>query len=597
MNNLYAPSRWDLHDILGDIGAKPGTANFEERLAEYISKLLDSAASLEGIRSQLTAEVSTELFFQALKFFREVIETSSRLSSYAYLWYSEDTQNPDALNLQSRLDPILTDVSNRTLFFSLWFQSLPDDVIKRLMDASGDERYFLESLCRFKPHMLNEREEQIINYKDVNGMEMVVKLYNLLTSRFSFTLEVDGEKRTLTRDELTSYYHHPSAELRAATYQELFRQYTDYSTIIMEIYSSRVRDWHDEQIELRGYRSPIAVRNLANDLTDPVVDTLLSVCRQNNGIFQHYFQLKAQWLGMERLRRYDIYAPLASSMKSYPFSSTVKLILDAFNDFSPQMTELAERVLQSNHLDAEVRPGKLGGAFCLTVLPELTPWVTVNYAGTARDAATLAHELGHAVHGMLSAHHSMLVYQPAMPLAETASVFAEMLLTERLLKQESDPDMRRDLIAYAIGDAWATVQRQAYLTLFEQQAHTMINEGRSMDELNQAYLANLTEQFGDAVILSDEFKWEWLLIPHIFDSPFYTYSYSYGQLLVFALYQRYQKQGAAFIPGYFKILAYGGSASPETVMQEAGIDITSPDFWQGGYDVLKGMVDELEKLA
>jgi oligoendopeptidase F len=271
--------------------------------------------------------------------------------------------------------------------------------------------------------------------------------------------------------------------------------------------------------------------------------------------------------------------------------------MDSYRAFSPKAAELAQRVFDENHVDSEIRAGKRGGAFCYTALPELTPWVLINYDGRARDIATLAHELGHAVHAMLADHHSALTQQAALPLAETASVFAEMQLTDQLLRQENDPAVRRDLLANALDDAYITVMRQAYFAIFEKDAHSMINDNCTLDELTEQYLSNLKEQFGEAVKVSDEFKWEWLAVPHFYQSPFYTYAYSFGQLLVLALYQQYRIEGEAFMPRYLKILSHGGSESPIKILTEAGLDVTSPTFWQGGFDVIKNMINELEKLS
>jgi oligoendopeptidase F len=221
----------------------------------------------------------------------------------------------------------------------------------------------------------------------------------------------------------------------------------------------------------------------------------------------------------------------------------------------------------------------------------------INYNGHARDIATLAHELGHAIHAMLANHHSILVQQASLPLAETASVFAEMQLTDQLLKLENDPAVRRDLLANALDDAYITVMRQAYFTIFERDAHEMIKNGKSLDELAEYYMNNLKEQFGDAVEVSGEFKWEWISIPHLYRTPFYTYAYSFGQLLVLALYQQYRLEGEGFIPKYLKILSYGGSESPMKILAEVGLDISSPDFWQGGFDVLENMIAELDQLS
>jgi oligoendopeptidase F len=589
MGSHETTTRWSLKDLLPD--------PHDRAVEEHLSILEQSVSELEGMRPDLTEDVSAQTFTRALHLLESISSRTRRLEGYAYLWLSEDTQNEAALNLRDRLDQSLVTLGNRILFFEIWFKDLPDSAAERLIAGSGDLKYFLASIRRFKPHTLSEREEMLLAIKDPNGIDALVGLYEMIVNRFTFSLEVDGKKKTLTRDQLTSYYFNPSADIRRAAYRELYRVYTGNSTVLAQIYSHRVRDWHAEGIELRGYPSPISARNLGNDLPDQVVDLLLSVCRKNAALFQRYFKLKARWLGFDKLRRYDIYAPLTSADKKYDFSRARKMVLDTFQEFSPQMADLARQVFDQQHLDSESRHGKRGGAFCYATQPELTPWVLVNYTDRPGDIATLAHELGHSVHAMLAKDHSILSFHASQPLAETASVFAEMQLTDHLLREEQEPAVRRDLLVRVIDDAYATVVRQAYITLFERDAHRMLVEGKSFDELANHYYASLSEQFGPAVELTDEFKWEWITIPHIYDSPFYTYSYSFGQLLVLALYQQYRKEGPAFIPRYLKILSYGGSQPPIKILQEAGLDITSAAFWQGGFDVLDNMITDLANLA
>jgi oligoendopeptidase F len=589
MGSAETTTRWSLKDLLPD--------PVEQAVEQNLSKLEQAVSDLEALRENMTPEISEKAFAKALKLLELINTLMRRLQAYSYLWLSEDTQNEAALNLRDRLDQSLVSLGNRVLFFEIWFKDLPDAAAEKLIAQSGDLKYFLESIRRFKPYTLSEKEEKLLALKDPNGIDALVSLYEMITNRFTFSLEVDGEKKSLTRDQLTSYYYNASADIRAAAYRELYRVYGENATVLAQIYSHRVRDWHAEGIELRGYSSPISARNLGNDLPDEVVDTLLSVCRKNAGLFQRYFQLKARWLGLEKLRRYDIYAPLASAEKKYDFTQARKMVLDTFQEFSPQVASLARQVFYQQHLDSETRHGKRGGGFCYAALPELTPWVLVNYSGRPGDIATLAHELGHAVHAMLAKNHSVLSFHASQPLAETASIFAEIQLTDRLLREEQDPAVRRDLLVRVIDDAYATVIRQAYFTLFERDAHRMLVEGKSFDELADHYFSILSEQFGQAVELTDEFKWEWITVPHIYDSPFYTYSYSFGQLLVLALVQQYRREGATFIPGYLKILSYGGSETPIKILQEAGLDITSAAFWQGGFDVLDNLITDLTQIA
>ncbi len=589
MGQLEMLSGWSLADLF------PEPAG--EKIEAALAALEQAVCDFEATASLLTEAIAPEDFKSILAKLEAVAAQRTRIEAYADLCYFQDTRNPEALSLRDRVAQVVANIGNRCLFFDFWFKDLPEDAASRLIVESGDRHYFLQGIRRLKPYSLTEAEEKIINSKDVNGIEALMKLYEMITSQFTFALEVNGETKSLTRDELTSYFDSPSAETRERAYHELFRVFELNATVLSQIYIHRARDWYSEGIEMRRYASPISARNVSNDLPDDVVETLLSVCRRNAGLFQRFFRLKRRFLGLDVMRAYDVYAPLAESDRRFPYAEAVRMVLDSYAAFSPEVVALVRHVFDEFHLDSEIRKGKIGGAFCYATLPELTPWVLVNYDGRAHDVGVLAHELGHAVHGMLANQHSILTQQPSLPLAETASVFGEMLLTDQLLKQERDPAVRREILAHALDDAYLTVLRQAYIAVFEKEAHAMISAGCTSEELSEHYLANLREQFGDAVQVSDEFKWGWIGIPHIYEVPFYTYAYSFGQLLVLALYQQYRLEGDAFLPRYLQILSYGGSQAPLKILTEAGIDITSPEFWQGGFDVLSAMLVELEELS
>ena len=585
----YTQTGWSLADLF----SAPDGADLEAAFVILEAQM----QAFEAAREQLRSDLPAAEFLGYVQQLETITLGMHRLNYYPSLRFAENTQDQNALTLMARVEQFTAELANRSLFFELWWKALPEAEAERLMTSAGDRRYWLESLRMFRPHTLSEAEEKIVNLKNVTGASALSTLYDTLTNRYTFHVTVDGSPREMTRGELMSLVRQADPDLRAQAYQELYRVYGQDGPILGQIYQTLVRDWRSEQVQLRKFSSPIAARNLANDIPDAVVDTLLNVTRQNTGLFQRFFRLKARLLGMERLRRYDIYAPVVQSDKTYAFPQAAEMVLTSFREFDPQFAQLAERVFAENHLDSQVRKGKRGGAFCATAAPTLTPWVLVNYQGRADDVATLAHELGHAIHSMLASHHSVFTAHACLPLAETASTFGEMMLVDRLLSSEDNQNVRRDLLFRQMDDAYATIQRQAFFALFERQAHSLIQEGASVDALAEAYLQNLREQFGEAVEVADEFRWEWVSIPHIYNVPFYVYAYSFGQLLVLSLYQQFQQEGQAFKPRYRRILEAGGSVSPVKLLAEAGIDIYAESFWQGGYAVLSRTLDQLEALG
>ena len=584
----YTIKKWKLHDLF------PGYDSPELQAA--FDNVEEEVASFEGVRGKLKPDMDADQFLEVVRASESTTRIVNRIYAFAGLSFSSDTQDQAAQSLLGRVQQFAAEMQNRTLFFSLWWKDLDGANAERLMSNSGDYRYFLEEMRHFKPHTLSEPEEKIINLKDVTGMGALVTLYDAITNRYVFKLQVDGEVKEMTRGELMTYVQGTDPDLRAKAYQELYRVYAEDGPILGQMYQTRARDWHNENISLRKFANPMSVRNLANDVPDEAVTALLEVTKKNAKIFQRYFKMKAKQMGLEKLRRYDIYAPVAKSEKPFEYNAAAEMVLESFTAFDPKIGELARRVFEQDRLDSEVRKGKQGGAFCASINPEDTPYVLVNYTGKARDVATLAHELGHAIHAMLASHHSAFTFHSSLPLAETASTFGEMMLTEKLLSEETDEAVRRDILFKQMDDAFATILRQVYFALFEREAHAMIQKNASVDELSAAYMENLKEQFGDSVELSDEFKWEWVSIPHIYHTPFYVYAYSFGQLLVFSLYQQYKAEGESFKPKYLKILSAGGSEAPAKILSDAGIDISSARFWQGGFDVLSRMVDELEKI-
>ncbi len=585
----YTSSPWDLTALYPAVKSSEVDETLE-RVNLYTDKF-------EAYREKLTPEMDIEDFYEAIAISESIVLDISKLSQYAFLKFSANTQDSEATTFMGKMDQLGADIQNRMLFFSLWWKSLSDEEAEKFMVRAGQYEYYLKQLRNFKPFTLSEPEEKVINIKNVTGSSALYNIYEAITNKLSFTLTVDGEEKELTQGELLQNVYSSNPDVRAAAYQELFRVYGSEGPVLGLIYQNYVRDYGNEHVKLRGMQKPISYRNLVNDVPDEIVQSLLDVARNNAHVFHRFFKLKAKWLKMDKLRRYDIYAPVAADNDTtYDFNKAAHMVLDAFTNFDPAMAGLAQNVLDENHIDSEVRKGKMSGAYNYGVDPVMTPFVMINYVGKPRDVATLAHELGHSVHSMLAAKQTFFNAHAPLPLAETASTFGEMLLTDKLLAEEASEAVRRDILFAQMDDAFATILRQIFFAMFEKEAHDAIANGASVEELCEIYFRNLQDQFGDAVELSEEFKWEWVYVSHFFDRPFYVYAYAFGQLLVFSLYQQFRQEGKSFIPRYLKILDAGGSMSPVDILDQAGVDIRPASFWQGGFDVIAEMVDKLEQI-
>lgn len=585
----YKQERWSLQDLFAGLEApEVGTA---------LQDLETLVAEIEAYRPRLTEAFLADEFLALLETYDRLMRLLSRLVGFAHLQFAENTQDQQAQTVLAQMQQRLAEIENRTMFIKLWWKQLDEAPAQRLLAASGDYHYFLDALRLQRPHTLSEPEERVINLKDVNGPAALITLYDTITNRYVYRMQVNGQEHELTRGELQVHIRGADAQARQAAYRAIHDMHAKDAIVLGQIYQYRVRDWRSEAIDLRHYSSPLAVRNLANDVPDDVVEALLAACREHTPLFQRYFRLKARWQGMDRLRRYDLYAPVSgTAAKRYAFAEAVDFVLDSFNHFDAGVASLAEKILASRHLDSEVRKGKRSGAFCASLEPGLIPWVLTSYNGTANDVSTLAHELGHAVHGLLAAGHPALTADASLPLAETASTFGERLLVDHLLRSDADPEVQRDLLFAQMDDAYATIGRQAYFALFEGTAHEAVRRGASVDDLSKLYQENLAEQFGDSLLVSEDFQYEWLSIPHIYHTPYYVYAYAFGQLLVLSLYEQYRREGDLFKPRYLKILAAGGSDSPVRILETAGVPIRSPEFWGQGFGVLQRTLEQLEAI-
>jgi len=584
----YTQGRWDLSSLAPHYEAP----EFQRKL----ERIEESASTFQEKKPLLKNAISSERFNAIIRFYEELAEETSIIGHYAQLLFVSDTSNPKARSLLTRIENLNAQTANKTLFFTLWWKKQVDEKnARRLSKEAGQLEYYLARQRKLAQYALSEPEEKVINIKDTTGVRFVTRLYDQYTERFTFDVTLDGKRKRLLKPELTSFFHNPDPVKRKAAYRSLFEVYGANEDVLGELYRTVVQDWRNEAIHLRGYKSPISVRNILNDISDEAVDALLNSCRKNRTVFQKYFRYKAKILNMKKMSRYHLYAPLAASEKEYSFTDAVKLVLKALQGFSAKTASLAENILREDHVDSGIRKGKRGGAFCSTASPRITPYVLVNYTGRENDVFTLAHELGHAIHSQLASDRSILTQSPPLPLAELASIFSEMILLERLAENASEEELRR-LIVGELDEMYASIMRQAYFAVFEKDAHEAVAIGATVGEISDLYFKNLKEQFGSAVRLLEAFRYEWTYIPHFYHTPFYVYAYSFGNLLTVSLYQKYQKD-RSFRDAYIDILAAGGSRNPEELLAEAGINVKSEKFWQTGFDYAQQRMTELERLV
>ena len=587
----YTLSKWSLDDLLKN----PTRSTFDKKLAE----LNNYAREFEKQKKFLNKKISSKKLLELIHKIEHITEKSSIIGGYASLQYSENTQSDEATSLLTRISQFGSEIENRLLFFDLWWKKQIDEKnARRLIKSSGEFSQYLEFKRILAKYSLSEPEEKIINTLDVTGASALVKLYDKITNAFVYVVKIDGKKKRMNREELTTLVRNRKSKVREAAYKSLFSKYSENKGVTGEIYQNIVLNLKDEGIGMRGFSSPIMIRNIANNVDEKTVKTLLDVCRKNAKVFQKYFKEKAKLLGMKKIRRYDLYAPRKSNIKekTYSYGKSVKLVLESLDKFSPTLAKYANSVFSQNHVDSELRPGKVSGAFCSTPSPNKTPYVLMNFTGRSRDVFTLSHEIGHAIHSICASKNSILISDASLPLAETASTFSEMLLYDNLSELVSNEE-RKIMLSEKIDDFYATIGRQSFFTLFEISAHQQIANSTTVDEISKTYLHNLNEQFGSSVNVSEDFQTEWSCIPHFYHAPFYCYSYAFGNLLSLSLFQRYKKEGSGFASTYTKILSAGGSKKPENLLQQFGIDITKSRFWQDGFDYIKTQVDELSKLG
>lgn len=568
---------WDLSDLY----LSPEDPNLERDLAEA----LNLASSLDP--KDLLHPSRAEGLFRR---YEEALEKAYKPLNYASLYFATRTQDPVAKALLDRVRNRYTEVRNRLVPLEVALRKLPEEAFQALLEHPGlaDLRHFLQRQRAYAPHTLSEREEELLNLKGLVGRSAWSQFYTEYTGRFRFRV---GE-RELTEMEVRALRRDPDPKVRREAHRELYGKLMAEAPTLSAVFNAVFLDYLQD-LRLRGYRHPLEPVALRDEVEVKDIEALLEATRAHYPLVEAYYRWKARRLGLEKTPSPDLLAPLAKEKPKVPFEEAQDLVLTAFHRFSPEVGRIAREFFEKRWIDAYPRPGKRGGAFCSGGLPSTHPYVLLNHTDDLDAAHTLAHELGHGVHFYLARKQRLLNFGASTPLAETASVFAEILLDDLLLERLS-PEERTLLLAERVEDAIGTLFRQVMYTFFERRSLEARREAAlSPEAFHGIWQEEQGRLYGDAVDWTELDQAAWAGIPHFVHYRFYTYSYALGYLVVLALYGKYQEEGKAFVPKYLGILEAGESQSPKEILAQAGVDLASEAFFQYGFGVLESWLKAL----
>ncbi|MBI4496012.1 MAG: M3 family oligoendopeptidase [Deltaproteobacteria bacterium] len=582
-------ARWDLSDLYRGPDDPVLETDLEASLAE-------AEGFQKAHQGEDLATLEADRLLSLLREYEALQERGLKPLLYASLLFAEDTQNAQHQVLMQRARERWSDLESRLLFFRLALIALPPERLSALLAHPGFEgyRHALPHFSRFREFTRPQKEEEILNRKNLSGRAALTTLFDEFTGSFTYPLRVGGEEKELTGSEVLALLHSPNRELRQRAFRTFLSHHERNGLVLTSLFNALFLDDRVED-EIRGLPYPMYRTHLENEIRPEIVELMMEATENHYSLAREYFALKARRLGLPRLENSDLYAPLGAEERKIDFAQARELLLSTFQRFHPRFGEIAGEFFRRRWVDAEVRRGKYGGAFCSGLTPALHPYLLLNFTGHLRDVLTLAHEMGHAIHFHLARRQSLLQFDPPLPLAETASVLGEMVLVQALLREEKDPATRIALLAAEIEDMIATVFRQNVLTRFEQEAR----EARSRRPLTSAELGDLWWQanarlFGDRVEMVPEYRWGWSYISHFIHSRFYCYSYVFGELVALALYERWGEEGDHFLPRLIRLLEAGGAGSPEGLLRAAGVDIGRADFWEKGFRVFRGLLEEFK---
>ncbi len=587
-SDLQADIHWNLCDLYESI-ADP---KIDETLAACFARAEAFEANYKGKINR--ADLTAQTLGMALREYEAISQEAAKPMTFASLLFTTDTGDPARGAFLQKMREQGTRLSLPLLFFDLEIAAIPDETLAPVLDTPevAPYKHYLGVVRASRTHMLSETEERLMEELANTGGRAWERLFEETTSNAAF--HWNGEELGLA--QITAKFMDPDREVRRTASSAFTAGLAPHLRTLSYIFNTLLQEKnvHDR---LRRYAAPQESQHKANELNEATVSLVVDTVVRNYPLVARYYHLKREILNLDVLTHYDRYAPLFEAEETISYPQAQEMVLAAFGGFSPEMRRRAAEFFHKNWVDAPATKGKAGGAFCSYVTPDTHPYVLVNYLGRMKDVMTLAHELGHGVHASLSRKQSLLNFHGTLPLAELASTFGEMLVFEQATQQASLKD-KLALYAEKIEGAFATIPRQTAMYRFELAIHSHRREKGELtpEEFGDYWQREVQLMFGDSVELGEEHKLWWSYISHFVSVPFYVYAYSFGELLVLSLFQQAKREGPAFAGKYLKMLEAGGSLTPQELMAQVGINLNDPEFWQGGFDVLAGLVDQFEAL-
>ena len=580
---------------LGDLFSGPDDPAIEKSR----STAREQAASFSKTYKGRVATLDAAALAEAFASYETVMAAVDAATHYARLRFSVATDDSDVRAANSAAEALNAELNQVLAFFTVELTDMAEEDLNALAMSPELEsyRHYIGYQLSFKPHTLSVDSEETIALKDATGKTAWVNLYSQITGSLSFEVEVDGEKKSLTRAELMPLAVSSDRTLREKASRASAATFEPHSDVLTYVFNTLFED-HRLETSKRGYDDVLDYTILRDDLPADVVHALLETTTANFDISHRYQAFRKRVLGLEDYQSMDLHAPLFGDEPTFSWDEAQATVQTAFDRFDPGVGEVARRFFDGRWIDVFPRKGKRSGAFCSPGTPDAHPWVMVNFAGQQKNVFTLAHELGHGLHFELARAQSPLNYWSGLPLAETASVFAELWLHDLLMERATSDEERIQLLNRQVYSCFTTAFHQVAYVNWELRAHRARAQGVvSVEEMSSMWGEEVARCWGPSVALQERDKGRWMTIPHFVFARFYCYSYAFGKLLTLSLHRLWKEQGDAFVGDYLALLTAGGSQTPVELFDAMGLDLADPTFWQGGLDVVRGYMDELEQLA